>query len=97
MNEEAPRTAPFRWPIAERRRLEDELRQNVESARALYEALGNEYRRASELAAAALERDRELLQIRCRQLHGAMKVALEEWRGELHRFTRLVIHHELPE
>lgn len=94
---ESPRTASFRWPIAERRLLEDELRHNFEFARALYEDLRNEHRRVRELATAALTHDRDLLLDRCSQLHDAVQLALDQYRDALYRFNRLVLDGKLPE
>lgn len=93
---ESPRTSSSRWPIAERRLLEDELRHNFELAKVLYEDLRNEHRRVRELASAALTHDRDLLLDRCRQLLAARDLAYEEYTAALRRFTRLVFYRELP-
>jgi hypothetical protein len=84
---------------AARQQLELELLHNVEFARALYEGLCREYVRDRERAAAAAlaaTEDARLLYDRCRQMHDAMQLALDEYRAELRRFTRLVIDRVPP-
>ncbi len=93
--EASPRSS--RWSIADRRELENQYRDHVEFARALYQDLRSELARHREWAEAALTQDRELIQDRCRQLHESMLLALEQYRVELQRFNRLVLDGKRPE
>lgn len=93
----APRTAGRRWTIADRRKLELEFLHKVEFAGAVWQDRRRDLAAARELAAAALTHDKALIHDRCRQLHDAMQLALDQYRSALQRFNRLVLDGELPE
>lgn len=94
------KTAVRPWPLPARQQLENELRLNVEFSRALYEGLREQYSRNREEADAVSRtssQDGSLLFDRCRQTHDALQRALDQYRAELHRFTRLVVDRIPPE
>lgn len=87
-------------PRAVRQQIEAELCRNVESAREVYEGLRAAYTRERELAAAASRTstaDGGLLFARCRQIHDALQLALDQYRIEINRLNRLVVDRAIPD
>jgi len=87
------------WEGKTRAKIESELMEALQHARAKYEDLSREHSRLVEESRdiGADNRDGNLILKRSTESHRALQLALEEYQEALKRFDRVVVGRELPE